>query len=230
VTSLISYCAEVIAKVENRPGTWNSIRVGVFRSEAEKKEQVGEYVRNYPSLFETFCQFSKGGRDFALCSPDYTGTRIMELPSCKDIGGEERQAGGFCPVEYYVPTYGNCEGERVNEPNKKGLKDRLEVDAERSRNGPVYYHRFGFVAGCGWGDDSSWKIQYLDLSKAEVGIIKREARFGYIVLPGNLRLRDAIQLRYYNPEGKEDWEHRIRISVETAFDMRTGRVIDPLDM
>ena len=28
----------------------------------------------------------------------------------------------------------------------------------------------GFVAGCVWGDDSSWKIEYLDLSKADEGI------------------------------------------------------------
>ncbi|PQV65278.1 hypothetical protein B1R32_10115 [Abditibacterium utsteinense] len=48
---MITYAAEVIGKMENRPGTWNSLRVGVFRCEAGDKEQIGEYSRNYSAFF-----------------------------------------------------------------------------------------------------------------------------------------------------------------------------------
>ena len=36
--------------------------------------------------------------------------------------------------------------------------------------------------GCYWGDDNSWKVQYLDLSEIEKGIIRRDERFGYAEL------------------------------------------------
>lgn len=38
---MIVYKAEVLEKIKNRPGTWNSILVGVFRCEGDNKEQVG---------------------------------------------------------------------------------------------------------------------------------------------------------------------------------------------
>src|ERR1051326_7788299 len=97
--------AKVLEEIENRPGTWKSLRVGVFRVEGEAEEQVGEYIRNYPSLLHTFCYFRQDGREYALYSPDYTATRILELPSCRDLGGEERNQCGFCPADYFVPTY-----------------------------------------------------------------------------------------------------------------------------
>lgn len=59
---------------------------------------------------------------------------------------------------------------------------------------------YGFVAGCVWGDDWSMKIQYLDLSMITKGIIKRDDRFGHIILPENQNLRDAIEVEL------EDWE------------------------
>lgn len=41
---------------------------------------------------------------------------------------------------------------------------------------------FGFVWGCHWGDDGSWKVQYLDLSRVQEGVVRREERFGYVEL------------------------------------------------
>ncbi len=41
---------------------------------------------------------------------------------------------------------------------------------------------FGFVWGCVWGDDSSWKIQHLDLTGIQSGVIRRDDRFGYVEL------------------------------------------------
>lgn len=42
--------------------------------------------------------------------------------------------------------------------------------------------QFGFVWGCVWGDDSSWKVQALDLSRVTDGVFVRDARFGYVEL------------------------------------------------
>src|SRR5262249_883135 len=99
------YSVKVIDKIEYRPGAWNGVRVGVFRVESDVEEQIGEYERNYPNLFRTFYPFQKEGKDYALYSPDYTVTRVMTLPSCIDIGGEASHTHGFCPVDYYVPSY-----------------------------------------------------------------------------------------------------------------------------
>lgn len=103
-----TYTAKVLNEIENPPRNGvrvaSSVKVGVFRVKDGNEEQVGEYVRNYPGLMDTFCYFRKGDKEFALYSPDYTATRIMELPTCKDIGGEEPDGGGFCPVDFYVPS------------------------------------------------------------------------------------------------------------------------------
>ena len=76
----------------------------------------------------------------------------------------------------------------------------------------------GFVAGCIWGDDSSWKIQHLDLCRVEERIIQRDERFGYVPLPRLVRLRDAIRL-YTMREAP-----RIEIAVSTTWDLQTGKM------
>ena len=105
MTNGTTYVARVVGEIHYRPGAWNGVRVGIFRRDGESEVQIGEYERNYPSLFETFHPFRADGRDLALYSPHYTGTRLLELPSCRDIGGEERSSDGFCPVDFYVPRY-----------------------------------------------------------------------------------------------------------------------------
>jgi hypothetical protein len=246
---MITYKAEIVEKVENRPGTWNSIRVAVFRCEGEGKEQVGQYTRNYPNLFRTFCHFRKNDKDYALYSPDYTASRIMELPSCKDIGSEEPHGAGFCPTDYYVPRYIERESiglndevhrHRINEPSARDLVaqtnkftpldektgKRITVEKPSYPVSPLLYYPFGFLAGCIWGDDSSWKIQYLDLSKAESGILKRDDRFGYIALPDSLTLDQAVNIADYQCDPEEAWAHYITIAIQKRFDLRTGKPID----
>jgi len=110
---------------EGRRGT---LKVEVV--EEAETTVVGSYLRNYPAFFDTFCPFKKGGKDFALYSPDYTTTRVMSLPSCADLGGEEPATGGFCPVDYFVPA-----------------------DPDTGEAGDL-----GFVAGCIWGDDTSGRF------------------------------------------------------------------------
>lgn len=76
------------------------------------------------------------------------------------------------------------------------------------------YAPWGFVAGCHWGDDSSWKIQFIDLSKASDGIITRDDRFGYIELPSGVSLESAIDTRGFKPE-----RPFIEIALPTTFNI-----------
>jgi hypothetical protein len=210
---------------------------------------IGSYGRNYGTHFSTFHPFTKNGKDYALYSPDYTATRIMELPSCKDLGGEEPGSYGFCPVDYYVPSYIDREWvdsddkkhlHRIHDPKPEDLctttnkfspldektGQRITVEKPAYPIGPLSYCPFGFVAGCVWGDDSSWKIQFLDLAEAHRGIIKREERFGYIVMPASLSLRQAVRLTDDTCDGPIETAQHLTIAVEREFDLRTGKQID----
>lgn len=202
----MKYIAKVLDKIEYSPNSWDGIKVGVFKVDNELETQIGEYERNYSTLYNTFHYFQKDGKDFALYSPHYTVSRIMELPSCKDIGGERPSAGGFCPVDYFVPS---VKSKKVGQ----GLKDA---------------NLFGFVAGCIWGDDSSWKVQYLDLSEVEKGIIKREERFGYIELLEGKKLKDAIKISKYKDESG-NYKAFVKIKTMQTFHLENGKLYDPFE-
>lgn len=149
-------------KIDMGKGFWNHLRVEVLRD----SEAVGEYRRSYYALLQTFHPFvGVDGQVYALYSRDYTATRVMRLPSCEDVGGEEPASYGFCPAEYYVPT---------------------------DKDNPHIQGRFGFVSGCEWGDDTSWKIQHLDLSKIAEGILARDDRYGYIEMPEGVMLKECV--------------------------------------
>lgn len=206
---------------------WTHKKIGVFKHLSAGKtnsvEQIGEYVRNYSSFGEqTFYHFQLGGKDLALYSKDYTATRIMELPSCEDIGGEESDCEGFCPTELWVPRYVVCTLKRKEDEdivyrvygthaNKTfgAWEEGIEVSEVR-------FTPFGFVAGCHWGDDTSWKIQYFDLSEADKGILKRDDRFGYIELPENLKLQTAINMDGYE-RNDDNGNQYISIAVTNHF-------------
>jgi hypothetical protein len=76
---------------------------------------------------------------------------------------------------------------------------------------------YGFVAGCAWGDASSWKIHYLDLSRISEGVVGRDDRFGYLEMPPDARLKDRVHFHVDTPE-------RVRIDVTLTFDVATGAV------
>jgi len=186
----LSFHAEGIRNIETKPGCWSELEIGVF----EGDKQVGVFKRNYPSHVP-FAPFVWKGKTYALYSKDYICTRIMTLPDCQDVGGEEPKPNGFCPVELYVP---------VN-----------PLTGESSG--------FGFVAGCVWGDDSSWKIQYLDLSRVEEGIITRDDRLGYIHLPSKMSLVEAVEPTSFDLR-LGSW-YNIRITVDKYYSAQ-GKVYD----
>lgn len=246
------YEARVLEEITSGAG-WPQLRVGVFRCHGTEPEQVGEYHRNFPTLLRTFAPFRSGDVDLALYSPDYTCTRLLALPACRDIGGEEPAAGGFCPVDYFVPSYidydlsvgtGTPTRHRKQVPTAEDLQPRTvqvtrpalsdgtpaRVEDHHHRPlGGLRHHPFGFVAGCLWGEDSSWKVQFLDLSQAHRGILRREERFGHLALPDGVTLDRAIDMSDYEYDLKAEDSRRIAITSVQRFDLPTGKRIAPYD-
>ena len=265
-----NYQAKIVEKVETRPGCWGYLRVGVFDGET----QIGEYLRNYPGLAEgTFFPFKSGERWFALYSRDYTATRIMSLPDCADLGGEDRHSHGFCPVEYYVPELtgqaidpADPEPRVANHDDDKWAHKTTVGEGGNScqrwywpddKDGPTYSperaaeylaekdrsHRlhdewserhpfmtrhaaWGLVAGCYWGDDTSWKVQFLDLSRAADGVLARDDRFGYLELPRGVKLRDAVDADCIHVLNDPPEKQRIAIAVPARFTLAGKRLED----
>ena len=187
--------------VETGKGYWNTLMVHIFmRDEDGTEREIGKYPRSYPSYAaKTFCPFKQGDKEYALYSTDYTATRVMELPSCKDIAGEKPDSVGFCPTGYYVPSM-----------DEDDWNDAEELDG-----------RLGFVSGCVWGDDTSWKLQVLDLSKVSDGKLSRDDRLGYVELP-DMPLKDAIRFIF----AREDGFARILVGIQQCFDMNLN---DPVE-
>lgn len=138
-----AYFARVLGEVRYQPGSWNGLRVGVFRRENGVEEQVGEYERNHWALYRTFTHFRAGGRDLALYSPDYTATRLLELPSCRDIGGEEPAGGGFCPVDFFVPCFIDLESRVEDGPPRRFRQQMPTPEEQVARTLPVTWPPVG---------------------------------------------------------------------------------------
>ena len=153
------------ALVEKDPTGRRSWKVAVMKGE----EKIGEYERNY-SFMDTFEPFRQGGKEYALISADYEQASVMDLQTGKIIAGEEDP--GFCPTGFFVPDWWD-----VFDGSILPGSTYWDKKWETWPNGTD-----GFVIGCYWGDDSSWKVQHLDLSEIEKGIITRSERYGYLPL------------------------------------------------
>jgi hypothetical protein len=218
------YC--VRATPVHAPGTWSQVDVEVFRrTDAQGGlEQVARYARNH-GMYSTFEPFRQGNRDFALISRDYTATAVLDLVTGEVVAEEPPQSGGFCPVGFYVPDWWDIHnGSRL--PGSKGWSSDDEWPDGS----------FGLVWGCVWGDDSAWKLQWLDLSRVREGVIRREKRFGYIELATRswdspcLSLAPPPAERSPSPPFIRMSRHQGRttvgLDVETAFDADTGECRD----
>ncbi len=247
------YVAKVIGKVNN-----NVFKVGIFQVKNHKEKQVGEYERSFYTRPTTFFPFQQNGKDFAIYSPHYSYIRVMELPSCKDIGGDESLSDDFCSIDFYVPSYieqeiisrtispeGKVKEEiwttRVSEPEEEELTEHTKSSAYKNTNTggtesseiiyrpltSLLYYPFGFVYGCRWSDDST--IHFLDLSEVEKGIIKRDARFGYIEIPNGSLLKETIKMGNYK-KYSGDAENQFEIVVLQTFELFSGkRIIEPYE-
>ncbi|HKA08568.1 MAG TPA: hypothetical protein VKD71_15020 [Gemmataceae bacterium] len=206
------------------PGILPGSMVEVFRRAGAggEPEKVCEYERNY-GLLHTFEPFRQGGREFALISPQYTGTSVLDLATGRVIAEEPVSPGGFCPVGFYVPDWWDLHDGSII-PGSEYWKAESEWPTGE----------FGFVWGCIWGDDGSWKVQYLDLTGIQDGVIRRDERFGYVELATTAYRSPCFEPEAVAPlRGSEpppfirvwQWEGKTRVTfaVEMRFDLASGQ-------
>lgn len=191
------------------PQRWQTVRVEVLEGE----RTVGAYDRNY-SMLQTFEPFRQGDRHLALVAPGYTATSIMDLSTGEIIGGEEPGSDGFCPAGFYVPDWWDVHDGSVLPGSMHWSPDREWPLGD-----------FGFVWGCIWGDDSSWKIQFLDLSDAGRGVVRRDERFGYLELDSHPNRPASEFIRVSRHGGRMG----TTFSVLQRFDIKTGERREPFD-
>lgn len=253
---------------------FDKIRIGVYQQDdaTSKSYLIGEYERNYATMYQTFLHVPKGDRHFALYSPFYTGTRILEITpgiGIKDIGGEERDSNGFCPKEYYVPPISQYVSEdsdftldgpprdwskilsyfpegsyidggefntstsrpKLNYPDGRAI--RAYTEDEKSYAwvwGPLKSHEYGilslpashaFVGGCYWAAPD--EIQYLDVSRIDEGIIKRDPQKFEMYYPDreNLTLETII-----SSQDADERDGMFKLLVEVDLNPATGEIFD----
>lgn len=194
---------------EIKPGAWKVQDVEVFYGE----DKIGEYVRYYPSYLP-FAPFKMlNGKMYALYSADYTGTRVMTLPDCVDIGGEEINSGGFCPVELWVPSYS------IGTLSYGKHSSSMAVFTDELDRPDVYSMPFGFVTGCVWGDDSFWKLEAFDLREADKGILKRFQLLGYVDMPNTYDGQSMSSFISIDPLFLEDEDCWVDVTINVSFNM-----------
>jgi hypothetical protein len=213
----------------NGPEVVGSTIVAVARRSGSPAvlEEICEYERNY-DLLQTFEPFRQGDKNFALVSRDYTRTAVLDLASGEVIAEEidaprgALAGSGFCPVGFYVPDWWD-----LHEGSVIPGCEYWSTDYEW----PVGH--FGFVWGCIWGDDNSWKVQYLDLSRIQQGVICRDARFGYVELATAgytspcLSAGAAVSGKTAPPHfinvSKRNGVTRVTFAVEMGFELDSGK-------
>ena len=180
------------------PKTWGIVDVEIFRD----GQPIGKYTRGYPAYSEkTFYPFEHNGVWYALYSENYSKLQVARLqndqgqpafePWCDDSGGTHP---GFCPTEVYIPQVKEhlrsyrMGGEEVeywhatwdNQPEYNEPEEEGEPPPKETR---LRFASFGFLCGCYWGDDSLWKIRFIDLSEVHNKVMKITERWGYCPLP-----------------------------------------------
>lgn len=191
-----------VKPVTNKPGQWDSNVVTVYQklSEDAVPVSVGSYRRDYHSYVEqTFCPFSTGdGTWYALYSHDYNTLSLARLTGgFTHLHSLDDQ---FCPVEIGVPfiyEVKNVDGEWRTEEvgwDAKEMQRQLDKFSGLSCEGNhrIRHADFGFYSGCVWGDDSSWKLRFVDLRQvAEGKIVFDDKPLGYFPM-ADLTLRDSV--------------------------------------
>lgn len=191
--------------VESQAGAWNTLRVDILDIAGNA---IAHFDRNYPIMYGTFEPFRQGEKLLALVSPDYTTTAVMDLETGKIIASETPNSYGFCPVGFYVPDWWDIHDDSILPGSSSWTTDMEQPNGN-----------FGFVWGCLWGDDSSWKVQYLDLSRVQHGEILRDERFGYVQLATHpaLKPKDFINCSFYGGTWK------VTFSVISSYDLLSGK-------
>ena len=194
-----------IQRTSPEPG-WETVHVEVLD---DRGLIVGEYDRNY-SMLRTFEPFRQRRRDYALISPHYTATSVMDLATGQIVASEQPHVHGFCPVGFYVPDWWDVHT-GFTLPGSPGWTDDDEWPTGK----------FGFVWGCVWGDDNTWKVQLLDLTRIEESILIREERFGYLPIVTHYELDAKRFIHCWIDDGIQ----HVDFHIARTYDLDTGHVI-----
>ncbi len=81
-------------------------------------------------------------------------------------------------------------------------KDEFDGEVNNDDFVSLNYCNFGFLCGCVWGDDTSWKLRYIDLSRIPEKVLSITDKFGYWELP-NKPLQECISMDGWEPG--HDW-------------------------
>lgn len=198
-----TYQAETVVS----PPGWKTSHIEVLDGD----QVIASYARNY-AVLDTFEPFRQLDRCYALIAPDYTATSVMDLATGEIIATEKADPMGFCPVGFYVPDWWD-----VHDGSTLPGSHRWTADNEWPYRGD-----FGFVWGCIWGDDSSWKVQYLDLSAITDGLVARDDRFGSVELASESGVHPKSFIRVRSSDG----QRRVDFRVRQHFELDTGSHID----
>ncbi len=216
----------VEANIINKEGSWDYQLVEVF----DKKKKIGEYTRNYPQGgATTFIPFlGEDGNWYALYSSHYTATRVMKLPSCEDIGGEDVDGYGFCAMNYFQPKVHKM---KSSDDSKYEiyLGDRDVIGMNKTRIQHTKYLPIIFVAGMYWGVGNNYSIEAFDIRKAHKGIIKRFKPLGvYTELSNDMELKDAINCDYDPTDGMMSFSviTEQRFVMEKDFNVEVDNFVD----
>jgi hypothetical protein len=85
-----------------------------------------------------------------------------------------------------------------------------------------------------WGDDDSWKVQFLDLTDVRSGVIRRDERFGYVELVTKGYRSPCFAPETAPPTGgsappsfvrvvRHGGTTEVRFTVPMRFDLASGR-------
>lgn len=192
--------------------------------------------------FRLWDEDSDKWRYFAAISPNYMSFEILDLESheviaknpdtlitkeqaeslnrifsSRDYNFEEGQvynANNFCIAGFHVPDFFDIWGDSPKEMN--GFKKRSEGGDyefwQENVDNFLAKRTFGYISGCHWGDDWSYKVQAFDLAPILEGKVANDERFGYFVLSGELK--DLYEEGYYEGDSRY-----LTLNTPIAFDM-----------
>lgn len=113
--------------------------------------------------------------------------------------GQEYSGWRFCPAEFHVPDICDVLSARdIEELKQTQLKEEIAEYWNEWIDNFLNRRTFGFEAGCVWGDDWSYKVQAIDLTKILEGKVSDDDRFGYLVYDGDLK--DLYDKNYYDDD------------------------------
>lgn len=113
--------------------------------------------------------------------------------------GQNISSWNFCPSEFHVPDVYDILDDNDIKELQEAISTKKDLDFwQEWMNNFINRRTFAFEAGCVWGDDWSYKVQAIDLTKILQGEVQDDDRFGYLILQGDLK--NIYNQNYFDDE------------------------------